>query len=114
MGGKDLDVLYRELKQQLREQRDRLGLGQEDLREQLAADVQKLQADYPGFNFGVIARPGAGETAIEATPGEDYEGSLISLIQPGAEGIRTGLAAEGVYPASKDDAAALTDTRGCP
>lgn len=76
MGGIDLDEVWEQLKEQ------------QTRRARLGADVQALRADYPGFMFTIIARPGPGETAIEAVPKPGYEGDLVALIKPDAEGIR--------------------------
>jgi hypothetical protein len=77
MGGKDLDVLY----QQLQEQQDR--------ERQLRQDLRDLAADYPGFLFGIVA--GGGQTGIEAIPKPGYEGELVAIIMPDANGLREAL-----------------------
>ena len=103
MGGDDLDVLYEQLKEQLHALRPSSGRQDE---KQLTRDVEALRNHYPGFLFGIIA--GGGQTAIEAMPGEGYEGDLNVLIRSSAEEIRAALKAEGVCPknpAAADDAA---------
>ncbi len=72
--GLDLDAACERLRQQ------------QDRQAQLNADVQALRADYPGFTFGIVTRPG--EIAIEAAPRPGYEGDLVTVIKPDAEGIR--------------------------
>lgn len=74
MGGNDLGVLYKDLKQK-QEQQNRL-----------AADVRALNADYPAFRFGIVT--GFTGAAIEALPRAGYTGELVAVIKPDAEGIR--------------------------
>lgn len=72
--GLDLDAAHERLQQRQEQQR------------QIAAAVQALRGDYPAWTFTIIAKPG--ETGIEAVPGPGYEGDLVAVIRPDADGIR--------------------------
>ena len=74
MGGNDLDVIYADLKRK------------QDQQDQFNADVRALKADYPGFTFGIVT--GFRGPAIEALPRSGYQGELVAVIKPDAEGIR--------------------------
>jgi hypothetical protein len=86
MGGTDLGVLYEQLKEHLQSLHP---LDSQQDQQQLARDVQALRNDYPGFMFTVVA--GGGQTGIEAVPKPGYEGELVAIIMPDANGLREAL-----------------------